>query len=515
MSDPMTERTHVLIAGAGPNGLMLACELALAGVVPVVVEALPGPSDEPKANGLVGQVVRQLDMRGLYRRFTGDAAAPPPSPGWIFAGMPLDFTALQDNPMRALMMTQPRLVCLLLERARELGVEVRWGHSVEDFTPTEDGVGVDLAGPGGRTRVHAGWLVGADGGRSTVRKQAGIDFPGHTSDTVARLAHVGVADRYRTPDGGLLVPGFGAIPAGHNRFDTGMVIYFPAEHDRPMLGTLEYGQRAGAGAGPLTFDELRASLRRVLGVDVPFAPPPGPGPHAMRRIDGQNTRQAQTYRAGRVLLAGDAAHVHSAMGGPGLNLGLQDVLNLGWKLAAVVNGWAPEDLLDTYEAERHPVGRRVMMHSLAQIALAAPGPEVGALRQLFGEVTALPDVTGHLAGLLAGADVRYDMGPGAHPLAGRMVPEGVLDDGRHLTDLLHAGRPVLLQLSGEVAADVPQRVDRVVATMADAPAPTLLIRPDGYVAWAGAGSGDVDGLSDALARWCGAQVSVARMHTVT
>ncbi len=172
----------------------------------------------------------------------------------------------------------------------------------------------------------------------------------------------------------------------------------------------------------MTLDELRDSLRRVIGVDVPLEAPKGPGPHALRRLDGTNSRQADRYREGRVLLLGDAAHVHSPMGGPGLNLGMQDAVNLGWKLAGVVNGWAPSGLLDTYESERYPVGERVMMHSQAQLALSAPGPEVDALRRLFGELVDKPRVTEHLAGLLAGSDVRYDVGDD-HRLSGLMVPD--------------------------------------------------------------------------------------------
>ena len=498
----------VVISGAGPNGLMMACELALAGIKPIILDALPGPGDEPKANGLVGQVIRQLDMRGLYQAFTGDPNPPQPAYGWMFAGLPLNFVDVEDNPMRAVLMKQPRLVQLLYERAQALGVEVRWGHALTALSAGPDGVTVDVAGPDGVYAVEADWLVGADGGRSTVRKQSGIGFPGHTSPTVARLAHVHIPDRFRAPNGELDVPGFGPIPFGHNRYDTGMVMFFEAHGDPPMLGTLEFGSLPADAPGELTYDELRQSLRRVLGVDVPFEPPTGPGPFAMRRIDGQNTRQADAYRSGRVLLVGDAAHVHSAMGGPGLNLGLQDALNLGWKLGAVVNGWAPAELLDTYESERYPVGERVMMHSLAQIALTAPGPEVRALRTLLGELFELPDTTAHMAGLLAGADVRYDMGGVPHRLAGYMVPEAELDDGRRLTALLHGGRGVLLDLAGggagEVAAPWDRRVDTVVAAMADGPA-AMLIRPDGYVAWAADtfAADDAERLRAALQRWFG------------
>lgn len=498
----------VVISGAGPNGLMMACELALAGVKPVVLDALPGPGDEPKANGLVGQVIRQLDMRGLYQAFTGDPNAPQPAYGWMFSGLPLDFVGVADNPMRAVLMKQPRLVQLLYERAQALGVEVRWGHAVTALSAGPDGVTVDVAAPDGAYVLQADWLVGADGGRSTVRKQSGIGFPGTTSPTVARLAHVQIADEFRTPDGELDVPGFGRIPFGHNRYDTGMVIFFEAHGDPPMLGTLEFGAVTEGTPGELTYDELRQSLRRVLGVDVPFDLPTGPGPFARRRVEGQNTRQADAYRSGRILLIGDAAHVHSAMGGPGLNLGLQDTLNLGWKLAAVINGWASEELIDTYESERYPVGERVMMHSLAQIALTAPGPEVRALRALLGELFQLPDVTAHMAGLLAGADVRYEMGSTAHRLTGFLVPDQTLDDGRRLTELLHSGRGVVLDLSGGVvaaaAAPWDRRVDTVEAAMAGGPA-AMLIRPDGYVAWAADvfAAADAEDLRAALERWFG------------
>lgn len=501
------EAADVVISGAGPNGLMLACELALAGVRPVVLDKLPGPSDEPKANGLVGQVIRQLDMRDLYHAFGGDEGPPRPAHGWMFAGVSLSFLGIEDNPMYALLIQQPRLVRLLEKRARDLGVDIRWGHELTAMRARDDNVALTAATPGRSYRMDAGYLVGADGGRSTVRKAVGIGFPGHTSPIVSRIAHVYLPQELLVPGRGYEIPDFGLLPFGHNRFEDGTVIAFPLEPTRPMLGSIEYGWTVGSAEGPMTLDELRDSLRRIIGADVPVEAPKGPGPHALRRLDGTNSRQAERYRDGRVLLLGDAAHVHSPMGGPGLNLGMQDAVNLGWKLAAVVLGRAPRGLLDTYESERYPVGERVMMHSQAQLALSAPGPEVNALRRLFGELVDKPGVTNHLAGLLAGSDVRYDVGD-EHPLSGLMVPDLTLGDGRRVADLLHDARPVLLDLFGGAAAAAAaawaDRVDAVTGAIDDAPA-ALLIRPDGYIAWAADTfeADDAVRLRAALTRWFG------------
>ncbi len=501
----------VVIAGAGPNGLMLACELALAGIRPVVLDELPGPTSEPKANGLVGQVVRMLDLRGLYNRFSGADGPPQPVPAWMFAGMALDlslsFTSARANPMYLLPVPQPRLVRLLLERAGELGVEVRWGHRLTGLDARDDAVVATVSSVDGDYALTVDYLVGADGGRSIVRKAAGIDFPGITAPTVSRLAHVQIPEFLRAADRSLQIPGAGRISFGHNRFDCGMVVFGDLDPDRSLLGTLEFGP--SDESGPMTLAELRESLQRILGVDVPFDEPSGPGPHALRRIDGQNSRQAERYRAGRVLLLGDAAHVHSAMGGPGLNLGLQDTANLGWKLAAQINGWAPDGLLDTYESERQPLGQRVMMHSMAQTALVSPGPHVAALRELFAELTAIPAVAEHLAELLAGSDVRYDVGDG-HRLSGWHVPDLRFDDGRRVAELLHRGRAVLLDLAdGTAAAEArpwADRVDAVTAAMPEPPAAAMLIRPDGYIAWATDEFklSEQPALEAALTRWFGA-----------
>ncbi len=505
----MTEtRADVVISGAGPNGLMVACELALAGVRPVVLDRLPAPSDDPKANGLVGQVIRLLDMRGLFQVFSESDDPPKPLYEWIFSGMRVPLFGMPDNPLYALMIQQPRIVRLLLGRARELGVDVRWGHELVSVEPRSGAAKVNVSAPDGTYDLDAAYLVGADGGRSTVRKMAGIDFPGHTADGfVGRIAHVCLPDELRSPRGGLDIPGFGRLPWGHNRLENGGFIFAEMESGRPMVGTLEYSGGADESA-PMTFDELRASARRVLGVELPLEAPTDSAPNALRRIVGQNTRQASRYRAGNIFLVGDAAHVHSAMGGPGLNLGLQDAMNLGWKLAAAVKGWAPADLLDTYHSERHPVGERVMMHSLSQTALFGPGPEITALRQLFTELLQLPGVAEHMAHLLAGSDVRYDTGDD-HPMSGRLVPDLTLDDGRRVAGLLRQGRPVLLDLSGGQVADAAHgyqdRVDLVLGGTDDVEARAMLIRPDGYIAWAADTFEDDDKqrLQAALRRWFG------------
>ncbi|WP_019971493.1 FAD-dependent monooxygenase [Mycobacterium sp. 141] len=502
----MNEKTDVVIAGAGPNGLLLAGELALAGIRPVVLEQLPAPSTELKANGIVGQAVRALDLRGLYSLLSGSADPPQPMPGYIFAGMRLPFLGVADNPMYGMMIQQPRVVRALVGWVDSLGVEIRWGHELTGIDSRADGVTLAVTSSEDSYRLDTRYLVGADGGRSLVRKSVGIEFPGFTTDVVARVAHVSVPAELRTGDGALNLPGFGHIPFGHNRFDGGVLIYAEFEPDRPMVGTIEYGDLLADDAPPLTVAELRESAARVIGVDLPMGPPPGEGPHALRRINGQNTRQADRYRAGNVFLVGDAAHVHSAMGGPGLNLGMQDAMNLGWKLAAELNGWAPPGLLDSYHTERHPIGQRVMTQSMAQAALMAAGPEVAALRTLLAELLATPDGATHIANVIAGSDLPYDMGPEGHRLCGSMVPELVLDDGRRVTELMRAGRPVLIDSSGghaEAAQGWSDRVEIVRTGVVDGPT-ALLIRPDGYVAWAADGFDD-SGLTDALQRWFGAE----------
>lgn len=473
-----------------------------------MLDRLPGPSDEPKANGLVGQVIRQLDMRGLYHAFGGEEGPPRPVAGWPFAGMPLNFGEVEANPMHALLIPQPRLVRLLEKRARGLGVDVRWGHELIDLEPGCDSVAVTVAANGRVYELRTRYLVGADGGRSLVRKRAEIGFPGHTSPIESRIAHVRLPEAFLVPGRGYDIPGFGLLAFGYNRFERGSIIVFPLEPDRPLLGTIEYRQSIHGVDEDMTLDELRAGVRRIIGVDVALEAPETAGPHALRRLENINSRQAERYRDGRVLLVGDAAHVHSPMGGPGLNLGLQDAVNLGWKLAAVVDGAHSDDLLDTYESERYPVAERVMMHSQAQLALSAPGPDVDALRTLFGELMRHREVAEHLAHLLAGSDVRYDVGDD-HRLSGRMAPDVVLADGRRLAELLHAGRALLVDFAGARAAAVgrpwAERVDALTVAADRPPAAAMLVRPDGYVAWAtdGFDEGGADALRASLRRWFG------------
>ncbi|MFI6154640.1 FAD-dependent monooxygenase [Kitasatospora sp. NPDC051170] len=526
MSTPSTT-VDVVIAGAGPVGLMLACELTLAGIRPVVLDRLTGRSTAQKANGLVGQVVRLMDRRGLYEPL-GGTGTPQPVPRFVFGAFPLDLSLVPDSPLHVLMTPQHRIEAVLEERALELGVGFRRGCEVTGYAEEADGVTVEYRGPEGEGRLRARYLVGADGGRSTVRKLAGIGFPGVTStDPVSFTGHVAPLEGLRTTESGaLLLPGCPTpiAPFTHTRTEHGVVVVAPFSPQATMLAAVEWGRPAPEEAEPATLEDLRAALRRVTGADLELAPAPEGFPQGVRRHAGHNTRLAERYRRGRVLLVGDAAHVHAAAGGPGLNLGLQDAANLGWKLAADIRGWAPPGLLDTYEGERRPVGERVFMHSQAQMALMAPGDGITAIRALFGELLAHPDNLGRITSLMAGSDVRYAVDC-AHPLAGRFAPDLTVtttEGTARLAELTRTARPLLLDLTGgptggptdgppglaDRAAGWKDRVDVVSARCAEAPAGALLLRPDGYVAWAGGAEADgpdgPDGLERALNTWFGA-----------
>jgi 2-polyprenyl-6-methoxyphenol hydroxylase-like FAD-dependent oxidoreductase len=495
--------TDVLIAGGGPNGLLLACELALAGVRPVVLERLPEPTTEPRANGLVGQVVQLLDYRGLFQRFSG-APRPTPVPAYQFGGLPLDLGRLDPNPLYALPVPQRRMEQLLEARARELGVEIRREHEVTGLSQDDDGVTVEVCGPDGDRRLRARYLVGADGGRSLVRRLVGIDFPGITDDTfVSRSGTVAIPASHTVPGTGEITgPGLSRLrPFTFNRTPTGVFAFGMFQPGAYRITALEWNQPGAGPEGPMEIEELRSAVGRVLGLDVPMT-----GVDGLRRRPGINSRQADRYRAGRVFLVGDAAHVHSGVGGPGLNLGMQDAVNLGWKLAAQVRGWAPPGLLDTYERERQPVGERVIMHTRAQMALLSPGDNITALRDLFGELLADVANTRRIAELMSGAEIRY--GADAHPLAGRWMPDLPLRGPvSRVAELFRTARPVLLDLAGdtdlrELADPWTDRVEVVGASCDTPPADAVLIRPDGYVVWAGA-AGATAGLREALTRWFG------------
>ncbi|MFJ9715329.1 FAD-dependent monooxygenase [Streptomyces sp. NPDC101213] len=491
----------VVVAGAGPTGLMLACELRLAGVDVVVAEQLAERTGESRAGGMHSRTLEVLDQRGVLDRFL---AVGEPQPVGHFSGLYLDFDESESRHPYPLMILQSAIERLLEEWATELGVRVRRSSEVSGVRQDEAGVTVELGGTA-RTApatLRARYLVGCDGGRSTVRKLAGIDFPGTPATMTAMIGDVELPDLpedyvwVRRSAGG----DFSAIA-----FEPGWYRVITSEYDR-----------VADRDEPPTFEQLRESLVRLAGTDYGMR-----GPRWVSRF-GDAARQADRYREGRVLLAGDAAHIHFPAGGQGLNMGVQDAVNLGWKLASVVRGRAPESLLDSYHAERHPVAERVLHNTRAQAALARPGAQTDALRDVFGSLIVFDDVNRYLRGMLTGLDIRYPV-EGRHPLAGRRVPDADLktpDGATRVHELLHAARPVLLDLRGsaEVAAaagDWADRVDLVearseddhwsVPAVGEIPAPAaLLVRPDGHVAWVAAGAApDTTALRAALATWFG------------
>ncbi len=481
----------VVIAGAGPTGLMLACELRLAGVRPVVLERLTEPTGLSKALALVGRSVDSLDYRGLLERFRARAAVTIPNAAH-FALIPLDPGKLGGLGLRGVFIQQAATEEILRDYAHELGVEIRAGCELTALHQDTSGVNVQINGPDGHGQLRARFVVGCDGGASVVRKQAGIDFPGIPPTFLLRLGDVTLEGEL-TPDDlpDVRVP---LIPLGSGFYRVITTEPYPAGLDRDA---------------PMTLDELRASIRRVNGRDLPIS-----GTRWVSRFT-DSSRQAARYRSGRVLLAGDAAHIHLPAGGPGLNTGLQDAVNLGWKLAAEVRGWAPPGLLDTYHTERHAEGEQVLLHTRAQGALMGSGADgrIAALREVLRQLLQYEQPLRHLVSLMYALDTRYDTGTAnPHPLAGRWAPDLALTipaGACSVAELLHPARGVLLDLTenGSLAGNGhgwKDRVDIITAHCSAPPAAALLIRPDGYVAWAAApGAPDNDGLRHALTTWFG------------
>ncbi|MBP2704586.1 FAD-dependent monooxygenase [Microbispora sp. RL4-1S] len=503
--------TDVVITGGGPVGLMLACELRLGGASVVVLERLTEVDPTIKAGALNAPSVTALYRRGLLpalkeaheetiarmtqfmreRQPAGAGQGPirtPPRFAGHFAGIMLSAGLLDESdpelggrgPAEGVgLVAQQQLELILAARAAELGVEVRRGAELTGFEADDDGVTVTAD----EQRVRTRWLVGCDGGRSTVRKLAGFDFPGTEPEITAYQA---LAE----------MEGTGALGLGWNTTPTGVYAHGPVPG---RILTVEFAGRPADRTSPVTAEELQGSIRRVTGVDVVVKAIST----ATRFTD--NARQATTYRMGRVLLAGDAAHVHSPFGGQGLNLGLGDAMNLGWKLAAVVRGHAPESLLDTYTAERHPIGAWVLDWTRAQIALMRPDPHARALRAVVNDLIGTVTGTTYFVKRISGVWQGYDL-PGDHPLIGRDVPDYALADGSRLAGHLHDGRALLLGPAVEPLPDeYAGRVRSIATAILDEGAPAaLLVRPDGCVAWAAdADRPDPDGLEEALRTWFG------------
>ena len=493
--------TDLVIAGAGPTGLMLACELRLAGADVVVAERLPRRSGESRAGGIHSRTLEVLDQRGVLDRFLAEGELQPVG---HFSGLYLDFDESESRHPYPLMILQSAIERLLEEWAAELGVRVRRSCEVSGIRQDEDGVTVELtAADAAPATLRARYLVGCDGGRSTVRKLAGIAFPGTEATMTALIGDVELPD---LPEDYVWVR---RTPVG----DYSAIAFEPGWH---RVITSEFDRVADRDE-PVTFEQLRESLVRVAGSDFGMR-----NPRWVSRFNDA-ARQAARYREGRVLLAGDAAHIHFPAGGQGLNMGVQDAVNLGWKLASVVRGQAPESLLDSYHAERHPVAERVLHNTRAQSALIRPGPQTDALREVFGALMVFDDVNQYLRHLLTALDIRYPL-DGDHPLVGRRVPDADLqasDGTTRVHELLHTARPVLLDLRGdaEVTAAAKGWADRVdlvearsedehwpVPAVGDVTAPAaLLIRPDGHVAWAASDGGTpgTAALRTALATWFG------------
>src|SRR5262249_1529072 len=485
--------------------LLLASELCLGGAEPVVLERLPAPTGLSKALALVGRVVQALDHRGLLERLSADSV--PAAAYSRFAhlgGIPLDVSGLIDAappghfppPVPA---QQAQVEAVLEARARELRTDVPRGHELARLSQDQDAVTVEVHSPQGTYRLRARCLAGCDGAHSLVRKQAGIGFPGTAPTQLHWLGEVTLAEA-----------DLARLPQRIERTATGLFTAVPLGGGVHRIVVSEWTQPPGHADrdAPPDIEELRAAVRRAAGLDLAMRQP-----RWLSRFT-RTARQAPPHGAGRVLVAGDAAHIQLPAGGPGMSTALQDVLNLGWKLAAQVTGWAPPGLLDTYHAERHPAGERMLSFTRAQGVLLSPGEHVTALRELVGELLTHEQTLRYVVDRLLGLDIRYDLDADrapAHPLVGCWAPDLPLraDGGdTRLATLMHGAQPVLLDLTadGRLRAAAAGWTDRIQTTVArnDEPLEGLRVRPDGYVAWAAAvGDHNTDTLRHALQKWFG------------
>jgi 2-polyprenyl-6-methoxyphenol hydroxylase-like FAD-dependent oxidoreductase len=495
----MTEHA-VVIAGGGPTGMMLAAELALANVDVAIVERRASPAlDGSRAGGLQSRTIEVLDQRGIADRFLSEGQV---AQVGSFAGVPLDISDFPTRHNYGLGLWQNHIERILAGWVGELAVPIYRGREVTGFAQDDCGVDVELSD--GQS-LRAEYLVGCDGGRSLIRKAAGIEFPGWDATTSYMIAEVEMDEE---PELGIRHDDKGTHGLGRLEYEVrdGEVVYMDGGPVRVMVTEGHLGP-----ASEPTLRDLSEALIAIYGTDY--------GMHKATWISRftDMARQAASYRDRRVLLAGDAAHVHSPIGGQGLNTGVQDAVNLGWKLAQVVKQTTPESLLDTYHAERHPVGARVLQTTRAQTALSRRDDGIDALRDTVAELLSMDEPRKRFAAMLSGLDIHYDFGDG-HPLLGRRMPDlDLVTTGGPLRvfTLLHDARPVLLNLGEPGGIDITPWVDRVqmigakyggpweLPVLGAVTAPTaVLIRPDGYVGWVG----DLTdpGLPDALTSWFGA-----------
>ncbi|PRY34781.1 rifampin monooxygenase [Umezawaea tangerina] len=469
----------VIIAGGGPTGVMLAGELRLRGVGVLVLERDLEPTRIVRSLGLHARSIEVMDQRGLLERFLELGTRYPV--GGFFAGIAKPAPERLDTAHAyTLGIMQPVTDRLLTEHAVEVGVEIRRGQEVVGLDQDDEGVDVELADG---TRLRARYLVGCDGGRSTVRKLLGVGFPGEPSRVDTLLGEVELTE---APDKVAAV--MTEIRKTQLRFGIGPIgdgvyrLVVPADgvaDDRSV---------------PPTLEEVKRQLVATAGTDF--------GVHSPRWLSrfGDSTRLAERFRVGRVLLAGDAAHTHPPVGGQGLNLGVQDAFNLGWKLAAEVDGWAPDGLLDSYHDERHPVAAAVLDNTRAQMHLMSLDPGARAVRRLVSDLMDFDGVSRYLTEMIHAIGIRYDFGDG-HELVGKRLKDVVLKHGR-LFELMRGGRGLLLDQTGALSVQGwADRVDHVVDVSEELDVPAVLLRPDGHVAWVGEDQRD---LVEHLPRWFGA-----------
>jgi 2-polyprenyl-6-methoxyphenol hydroxylase-like FAD-dependent oxidoreductase len=495
----MTEHA-VVIAGGGPAGMMLAAELALAKVDVAVLERRPDHElVGSRAGGFHSRTIEIFDQRGIVDRFLAEGQI---AQAAMFGTTVLDMSDFPTRHPYSLGIWQSKIERIMANWLAELPVRIYYGREVTGFAQDEGGVDVELADGGS---MRAQYLVGCDGGRSVIRKAAGIEFPGWDATKSNLIAEVEMTEE---PELGTRHDASGIHGIGRLEYEIvdGEVVY---KDEGPVRVMVSEREPAGDGGEP-TLRELSEALISVYGTDFGVH-----NPTSISRFTDM-TRQAAAYRAGRVLLAGDSAHVHYPAGGQGLSLGVQDAVNLGGKLAQVVKGISPESLLDTYFDERHPVAARALRYTMAQTALQRQDERSKALVEVVSEVAGMDEPRKWLAGLVSGLDIRYELGEG-HPLVGRRMPDLRLvtaDGPVRVFELLHKGRAVLLNLGEPGGIDIAPRVDRVQLIDAEfvgpwelpalgvvaAPA-AVLIRPDGYVAWVGAGTDA--GSYEALTTWFG------------